>query len=325
VELLAVITIIVLLIAMLVPALTSARELARRAKCLEQYSQIGTALHGFAASHLERGPGRAYVCQSPDRSTWNFQDASTVNDSYALGWKSMLEVEYFQTQPNGIPRFPCWLPMTYTPNNGVGYSSDVQTRRQQLACPSARVSLQNYCYREMCVSDDFEGGLWPNGFSGWDTVAPAEGPYGLRVETPPPLPPGHPVYPGWPSMQGPNASWSIYTLGPRFAAFPNPGGQFAVWEADEASDETNQYTGSPANDLTVNDVGQWIGKPWVGHGGYNGDVAYGQYAFRHTLPADLSMVKTKATAVFLFIDGHVEALGPNDRIMGNDRYLYKLN
>ena len=61
VELLAVISILVLLVSFLMPVLSNARDLARRVKCLDQYRQIGQALQGFAASHLEHGPGNAWI------------------------------------------------------------------------------------------------------------------------------------------------------------------------------------------------------------------------------------------------------------------------
>jgi hypothetical protein len=43
-------------------------------------------------------------------------------------------------------------------------------------------------------------------------------------------------------------------------------------------------------------------------------------AFRHTLPAtDVSLYQTQATAVFLYIDGHVDVMGPNEHINYKDR------
>ena len=290
VELLAVISILVLLISMLLPFLSSARELARRVKCMDQYRQIGQALLGFAANHNGRGPNSAYVFTTPDPAQWT---TATEGVQSAEGWIGMLDSEYWKTPPDEPSKIGYWMPMTVT---------DVKTmaRRNQLACPSARPSVANWCQRQMCVADDFYGGLWPTDtWSRQVAICPVEGPYGQRVDPPPP-------------------PWMLYTLGPRYAQYPRPESQFAVWESEWATDNTNQYGnyGGSADDLSVNDVGQYE-KPYIGHGG--------QYSFRHTQPQDPSMMKTRATAVFLLFDGHVEALSPRDRIMGNDRYCYKLN
>jgi prepilin-type processing-associated H-X9-DG protein len=286
VELLAVVSILVLLVSLLLPFLAGARELARRVKCQDQYRQIGQALLGFSADHMQRGPGSAYVFNSTDRSQWITQ---TEYIKASEGWKGMLESEFFRTAPDQPSKFPIWLPMYYTlpPGTDPRYSSDLQTRKKQFACPSARVSPQNYCLREMCVYVDFDGG--PRGGLDSDLVSGIEGPCGHRVDPPP-------------------APWMVYMLGPRYDLYPNPGGQFALWESEWATDDTwwVYNANGPTTDLTVNDVGQY-GKPYTG--------LYGQYAFRHY----------NLSAVFLFFDGHVEVLRPQDRIMGPDRYKYKLN
>ena len=214
----------------------------------------------------------------------------------------MLETEFFRTPGQTIPKFPAWLPMATTPNNGVGYSSDLQTRRQQLACPSAKVSVYNYCWREMVAFVDLTGG-GNNSNAKADAEDPLEGPYGIK-QTPPPPP------------------WTVYTLGSRLELFPNPGGQFAVWEACAGDDKVNRGHVGLNADGTASLQDMTYDGPrltYVGHGG--------QYAFRHTRGPNpgLSLVQSQGSCVFDFYDGHVDALTPNDQILGNSRYYYKPN
>jgi len=162
---------------------------------------------------------------------------------------------------------PLFLPMT---------TAQLKPRKSQLACPSVRVSAINYCRRELVANKNLEGGEGGTGS--------AYGPHSLRI-TPAPHP------------------WDLYVLGGELGKFPSPSTQFALWEAEVASDTTNPRYRTGTSATNVPDVGNYT-PAWIGDDGW--------FAFRHY----------KLTGCFLFIDGHAETLPPTAKIMSRDRYEY---
>ncbi|MBU4273347.1 MAG: DUF1559 domain-containing protein [Planctomycetes bacterium] len=63
VELLVVITIIGILIALLLPAVQAAREAARKVQCMNNFKQVGVALHNYNTSHGCFPPGNMEMSQ----------------------------------------------------------------------------------------------------------------------------------------------------------------------------------------------------------------------------------------------------------------------
>lgn len=80
VEVLVVIAIIGLLVALLLPAIQQSRASARRAQCLNNLKQIGTAIHNYHEAHSALPPG--YITNFP-------QDVNATERSH-WGWGAMI-------------------------------------------------------------------------------------------------------------------------------------------------------------------------------------------------------------------------------------------
>jgi prepilin-type N-terminal cleavage/methylation domain-containing protein len=99
VELLVVIAIIGVLIALLLPAVQSAREAARRSQCLNNLKQIGVAMHGYADSHKSFPPGNitdGACCSALSHITWPISILPYVE-------QSNLGTQYNYNLPNEHP------------------------------------------------------------------------------------------------------------------------------------------------------------------------------------------------------------------------------
>ena len=108
----------------------------------------------------------------------------------------------------------------------------------------------------------------------------------------------------------------MYALGANLSLFPNPSGQFLASEGERANDQCPTGSASPPFGVTLGDSMPDY-PPWSCQGG--------QFSFRHLLPRDVSLYQAQARGSYLFIDGHVEGLGPNegDRVNAQARYAFR--
>ena len=143
IELLVVIAILAVLMTLLLPFLTSARELARRAVCMQTHKNMISAILGYAAMHEGRVPGGGGMA---NRGTdW----------TSSLAWQDVLNTEWYKARL--IPRIMGQSP-TSVPKNA-------------LLCASYRYWRGAYCSRPYEMITDVGGG--PN----WGSN-PVQGIYG---------------------------------------------------------------------------------------------------------------------------------------------------
>jgi prepilin-type N-terminal cleavage/methylation domain-containing protein/prepilin-type processing-associated H-X9-DG protein len=135
VELLVVITIIGILISLLLPAVQSAREAARRAQCSNNIRQLGLALHNYHTSFGKFPPSSVWRNGSGalDPSQTEIQNNGNLFENWVILILPQLE------QTNLRQEFNLSYPMTDAshPNaNGVTNSQAVATNLAIMLCPS---------------------------------------------------------------------------------------------------------------------------------------------------------------------------------------------
>jgi type II secretory pathway pseudopilin PulG len=83
VELLVVIAIIGILVALLLPAIQSAREAARRSQCINNLKQLGIAMHNYHDTHQQLPAGNVSCCWGTwQMSVLPFIEEQTLGDLY---------------------------------------------------------------------------------------------------------------------------------------------------------------------------------------------------------------------------------------------------
>jgi hypothetical protein len=135
------VSILALLVAMLIPYLTRAREIAKRVVCMSNLKSLATAGMGYASAHGGRGPGKAH------------QDTSDGS----VCWADILNAEWYKSTVTlrGLFQWP--------------------TPKDKLICPNTTLYRNRWYIGEYMWNNDAAGG--PD----WGEGAKPEGPYGLAV------------------------------------------------------------------------------------------------------------------------------------------------
>ena len=164
IELLICVSIIAILVAMLLPALSRAKFIARQTVCLNQQKQWGLALHSYASENNAKFP-------------------SDMGDTLNIGWNT-IDVDwtfhdYFFEGPNKFPfemrfcpfkaeeakttsflnRKQAWLGYSYWVERKYGYAPDFKGMASYMSLTKNKEPAHNLLFSDTIW---FGGGVWDN-------------------------------------------------------------------------------------------------------------------------------------------------------------------
>ena len=131
VELLVVTAIIGILVGLLLPAVQSAREAARRIQCTNNLKQLGLAIHNYQSAHRVFPAGYcSYATRNGNAPSWAGIDPNTWDAAPGWGWASLILPFIEQGNVSNTLQFeqPIWAPVN---------RQMVRTQMPVFLCPSA--------------------------------------------------------------------------------------------------------------------------------------------------------------------------------------------
>lgn len=142
VELLVVIAIIGVLVGLLLPAVQSAREAARRMSCSNNLKQIGLALHNYHDTYGEFAPGWIVPASGDTRYSWGW--SASIMDFMELG-NLQDAAQYGDMNIHTAAADPVLLSVLQTPVPAYRCPSDIAPKTNNwLAIRSQRMATSNY-------------------------------------------------------------------------------------------------------------------------------------------------------------------------------------